>query len=654
MKMKVLEPIKVGKLTIRNRFLMAPMLTQLSSPDGHTTSRMVEHYRRRAAGGVGAITIEIHFVRDDGKVCYSGHRGESGGLPDIGDDSFIPDVARIAQAIHSEGAVCFLQLGHLGKFGRGEILPAVSESSPPVFTPARLKELSTQEVEDYIQLYVDASFRAKQAGCDGVTIHSSHGFFHMQFMSPHSNLREDKWGKDKMLCAKDTVKRIKTKCGQDFPIVYRVSGDEYYGDLGIDDGYGVEDFKKMVPELVTAGVDMLDVTGGTVDTSKWIIPSGQVQPGCFLHLGAAAKSVTKIPVSCVGRINTPELAEKAIQEGMCDMVVLGRALFADPDFVKKLAEGRPEDIRKCLACNHCINYSKTMVEGSTMGSIVKCAVNAEMGRDEEYAIRPKAKNRCKKVFVAGGGPAGMEAARVAAERGHDVTLFEKSDRLGGQMFEASVPPGKTELINLVEYLTTQMKKLNVKVKLKTPLTEEILKKENPQVLVIATGSRPYKPRIQGLERAVLARDILLGKVKAGQNVVIIGGASVGCETACWLVEQGKNVQIIEILPQICSESPILEKFQMIQRLTGSGVCLNCSTSAMEITEKGVVVEALGEKKIIEADTVIIAAGAVSNKELWSVKGSGFVTEFIARVGDATKPGLIVDAIHEASAVARDF
>ncbi|MDD5222951.1 MAG: FAD-dependent oxidoreductase [bacterium] len=654
MALKVLEPIKVGKLTIRNRFLMAPMLTQLSSPDGHTTSRMVDHYRRRAAGGVGAITIEIHFVRDDGKVCYSGHRGESGGLPDIGDDSYIPDVARIVQGIHSEGAVCFLQLGHLGKFGRGEILPAVSESSPPVFTPAILKELSTQEVEDYIQLYVDASFRAKQAGCDGVTVHSSHGFFHMQFLSPHSNRREDKWGKDKTLCAKETVRRIKEKCGQDFPVVYRISGDEFYEDLGIDDGYGVEDFKKMVPELVKAGVDMLDVTGGTVDTNKWIIPSGQVKQGCFLHLGAAAKSVCKIPVSCVGRINTPELAEKAVQEGKCDMVTLGRALFADPDFVKKLAEGRPEEIRRCLACNHCINYSKNLIDGVQKGSIVKCAVNAELGRDEEYAIRPKAKNRLKKVFIAGGGPAGMEAARVATLRGHDVTLFEKSDRLGGQMFEASVPPGKSEMINLVEFLTTQMKKLKVKVKLSTPLTEEILEKEKPEVLVIATGSRPIKPRIPGLEKAVFARDVLLGKVKAGQNVVIVGGALVGCETAAWLREQGKDVQIVEILPQICSESPILEKFTMIQRMTSSGICLNCSTVVVEINDKGVMVESGGERRTIEADTVIIAAGAQSNKELWSVRGSGNVTEFIARVGDATKPGLIVDAIHEASAVARDF
>ena len=653
--MKVLEPIKVGKLTLKNRFLMAPMLTQLSAPDGHTTQRMVDYYRARAAGGIGAITIEIHFVRDDGKVVYSGHRGESGGLPDIGDDSYIPDVNRIADAIHSEGAACFLQLGHLGKFGRGEILPAVSESSPPVFTPANLHELTDEEIDDYIQLYVDGAYRAKQAGVDGVTVHSSHGFFHMQFMSPHSNLREDRWGKDKMLCAKETIKRIKEKCGKDFPVVYRISGDEYYQDIGITDGYGVEQFKEMVPELVGAGIDLLDVTGGTVDTNKWIIPGGTVPQGCFLHLGEAAKSVSKVPVSCVGRINTPELAEKAIQEGKCDIVVLGRAMFADPEFVKKLAEGRPEEIRKCMACNHCINYSKQLVDGAQMGFIVRCAVNPELGREEEYGIRPKAEKRRKKVFIAGGGPAGMEAARVATLRGHDVTLFEKEDRLGGQMFEASVPPGKAELIHLVEYLTTQMKKLNIKVKLNTPLTEEIVEKEKPQVLVIATGSRPFKPKIEGLDKAVLAKDVLLKKVEAGQNVIVIGGASVGCETALWLKEQGKEVQIVEILPQICMDSPILEKFAMIQSLTGCGVCLNCSTTPVSITDKGVVVkDRSGEERTIEADTVVLAAGAVSNKELWSLKQSGHVTEFIARVGDSVKPGLIIDAVHEAAAIARDF
>ncbi|UCD83998.1 MAG: FAD-dependent oxidoreductase [Deltaproteobacteria bacterium] len=651
--MKILEPIKIGKVKLKNRFMKAPMLTQFSAPDGHTTTRMVEHYRRVAAGGVGAIAIEIHFVRDDGKVCYSGNAGSPGGLPDIGDDSYIPDVARIAEAIHQEGSVCFLQMGHLGKFGRAEILPAVSGSVGPVFIPKILHELTDQQVDDYIQLYVDGAYRVKQAGCDGVMIHSAHGFFHQQFMSPYSNKREDRWGQDKMLCAVETVKRIKAKCGKDFPIVYRVSGAEYYEDIGLS-GYGAEELKEMIPRLVEAGIDALDISGGTVDTPWWIIPPGYIDRGCFLHLSEAAKSVCSVPVSVVGRINDPDLAAKAVEEGKCDIVSLGRALYADPDFVKKLTEGRPEDIRKCIACNYCINYSKTFVDGANMGEPVKCAVNSALGREEEHEIHPKAKNRCKKVIIAGGGPAGMEAARVATLRGHDVTIFEKEGYLGGQLLEAAAPPGKSELANLTEYLTTQMKKLKVKVKLNTPLTKEIVEKEKPEVLIIATGSGPYKPDIAGLDRAVLAKDILLKKVEAGEKVVVIGGALVGCETAHFLAVQGKKVTICEILPQIASDVPILEQMRLIQRLMARGIEMHTGVQTKEINDKGVVIVDDGKEKTLEADTVVLAAGVVPVKDLWELKGSGIVTEFIAKIGDANNPGLILNAIHEAACIARDF
>jgi 2,4-dienoyl-CoA reductase-like NADH-dependent reductase (Old Yellow Enzyme family)/thioredoxin reductase len=652
---KCLEPIRIGSVNVKNRFSMAPMDVRLHTHDGYVTDRSVAHYKRMAQGGVGLINLELHVVRPDGAGPYFMD-------PRISDDSYIPGMRRIADAIHSEGAVCQVEIGHFGKFSAAEIPLAVSASVPSLLAPDRaLHEATTEEVEEVLEDYARCAWRAMEAGFDGVMIHGAHGFLPQQFTSPHSNRRTDKWGQDRLLFSSELIKRVKEICRPDFLISYRLSGDEYYQKLYPDvKGYTVDDLPEIVPRLVAAGVDSIDISAGALDVPRYyagpdphLFPNGGY--GGYLPLAAAAKQVSSVPVIVTGMMHDPELIEKALGEGMCDMVGMAKQFLADPDFPKKMAEGRPEDIRRCISCLYCATGGGGLT--SIDNHSVECAINPELGwaREGYHAIRPVSK--AKKVMVAGGGPGGMETARVLKLRGHDVTLYEKSDRLGGQVWSAGVAPGKGDMRYLTDYLATQLRKLDVDVRLNTPVTRDLVEQEGPDALVVATGADQFRPEIPGIDgpNVVMGLDVLLDQAPTGSRVVLIGGEEVACEVADYISEDAdKKVTVTSLLPGFATKGHYAGLLALRNIHSKSVEFIPGVREYLEITREGIVlVDSSGEKRMVEADTVVLAAGARPNNGLANqVRGKGLVRESVFTIGDARSVESLYEAIHEGATVAQ--
>jgi NADPH-dependent 2,4-dienoyl-CoA reductase/sulfur reductase-like enzyme len=481
-------------------------------------------------------------------------------------------------------------------------------------------------------------------------IHGTHGFLPQIFMSPYTNKRADKYGQDRMLFCQELLAGIKAVTGDDYPIIFRIAGDEFLKDIGRD-GYTVEDMKDIAPRLEEAGAAALDITCGTVDTPYWLIPSSYFPKGVILHLPEAVKKVVDIPVLGIGRINTPEMVRMAVEQGKCDIVNLGRAMIADPEFPKKMKEGREDEIRKCIACNTCLSKHTT--------GHVECTLNAAVGREEEYSIRRKAPERRQKVLIVGGGPAGMECARVAAMRGDEVHLYEKQDRLGGQLNLADKSFGKQEIRNVLDYLSVQMDKQGVNVVLGTEVTPELVDELAPDTIVIAVGGVPRIPEIPGIDKphVVLAEDVLESKVDTGEKVVIIGGELVACEVAEILAAKGKNVTLCDVPAgggQLAASMEISAKMGYNKLMAERGIALPLIPNIQfkEITDQGVtVVHPDGREQFVEADTVVIAAGYLANDGLAkTLAGKTWDPPYL--IGDCVKSGRIFGAIHDGARVGR--
>jgi NADH:flavin oxidoreductases, Old Yellow Enzyme family len=629
MGLKLLEPISIGSSRAKNRIVMAPMETRMSTISGDITQGLIDYYAERAKGGAGLIIIENTFVDN---LASRSSLSSSG----LYSDHLIAGKNLLAEAIKENGALAIIQLSHGGRQARegATSYEAVAPSAVMCSVTKRMPHvLNTDEIVEIENAFAEAAYRASQAGFDGVEVHGAHGYLICSFLSPLTNLRSDKYGgslKNRGHFAANILQKIRSKVGKDFIIGYRISASEYIkGGLEPQEAC---DFVASVQE----SINYIHVSAGIYESpSFWAIASTYIPAGQLIPLAHQMKKAVSIPVIAVGSFN-PKLAEQVLQEGKADMIAFGRALIADPFMPKKLAEGRQEDIRPCIRGNEgCISRFSA-------GCAIRCEVNPACGQEAHYRIS-KAKTS-KRVLIAGGGISGMEAARVAALMGHQVTLIEKEKRLGGHMLESTKQEFKANEAELFKWLVTQVGRNGIRILLNTEVTPALIAGEKPDFLILAVGSQYMRPAISGADNALLAGEVLENTSLAGEKVVVAGGGLVGAETALTLAIEKRKVTLLEMTDQIAQKHETGTREALVERLQSQKVCILTGHTVMEIGAKHVVAkDAGGAFLTIEADTVVLATGLVSRayKEL-----AGVIPNTVC-IGDCKEARKIYQCVHEA-------
>jgi 2,4-dienoyl-CoA reductase-like NADH-dependent reductase (Old Yellow Enzyme family)/thioredoxin reductase len=627
---KLFESIKVSGIELKNRIVFPPMTTGFEEK-GEVTEKSLNFYTPLAKGGAGLIIV------GDVSVTFA-----IAPQPALYDDKFIPGLRTLTQSVQAYGAKISPQIFHQ-PFDFAEIMKLPREQAF-----AKMREVSDtfQNILtlDQIQViqdkFVSAAQRAIAAGFDMLQVHG--GQLIGQFVSPFLNERTDSYGgnlENRARFALEIVSRIKDVLGSDIPIDYKLTISRPNQGKS---GPPLDEAKKFAKWLVDAGVDSLHVCTANHGGIHHIIPPLGSKPyGCNADLAEAIKEAVNVPITTVGRIIDPEFAEILISEGQADLVAVGRGLLADPEWPIKAKEGKYEDIRKCIMCN------QGCTDNLLSGQSICCSINATLGNETTSQIT-KARNS-KHVLIVGGGPGGMETARVAAIRGHKVTLMEKADTLGGQLNLASISPHKEEMNLITQYLVSQVNKLGIDVQPGKEVTAAMLAKMRPDVVVMATGAIPLIPNISGAKgkNVTTAWDVLAGKVRTGKHVIVVGGGSVGCETAEFLAKSDKEVTIVEMLDTIGKDmSPTVIPFFM-ERIKQYGIKVMMKHKLEEITEHGITTtDEHQHKHTFEADTVILAMGAQPNDEL--VKELQKTGVEVYAIGDCAHDPTrkLVDAIHE--------
>ena len=678
---KLFEPVRIGQMHIRNRIVMPGMNTGLSTEDGYVTQQMKDYYEERAKGGVGLIIVEIN--------CVDFPRGKAVVRQlAIDDDKFIPGLRELAQVIQKHGAKAALGLHHAGNAAKQAITHLQPVGPSAIARPGGEvpRELTTSEIGNLVGHFAKAAKRAKGAGFDGVEIHAAHAYLIAQFLSSAWNRREDNYGgalNNRARFLLEILQAIREVVGKSYPVWCRINGEEN----GIPDGITLREAQDLAKMLEEAGADAINVSA-----SALTMPSHRpyfFPPGWAAHLAAGVKKVVDVPVMAVGRLG-PELGERLLREGKADFIVMGRPLRVDPELPNKVASGRIDDIIPCIACNAC--DSKTPRPNDER----LCAVNAAIGREREYKITLAKKKR--QVLIIGGGPAGMEAARVAALRGHKVSLLTKEPRLGGLLTIASLV--NTEIYNLNKYLIAQIKKLGVKVILGREVTLSLIDDLKPDAIILATGATPLLPDIPGIDGGnVLSHSLFQTKVSDqlkkllsirqriswrefilslgavalrlfgvsfvrwllglgigfGKRIVIIGNELAGCEMAEFFNQKGKRVTVVELPESIIAGEmpkpmPTLRQY-LLFRLAQRGVPMLTNVKIEEVAPKGLVISTKeGERQTIPADIIVLTPGLRPNTQLFQGLKDKAYEVYVA--GDCSKPSGILEAIDDGARIAR--
>jgi 2,4-dienoyl-CoA reductase-like NADH-dependent reductase (Old Yellow Enzyme family)/thioredoxin reductase len=633
---KLFAPAAIGAMQLKNRIVMTPMGTNMAA-GGYVNRKILDHYEARARGGIGLIVVEVTGVDSPtGK--------NTADMLMLDNDKYISGMTELADTIHKYGAKAVLQISHTGRGARSKITGVQPVAPSAVAMPFSSaigyggelpRELTIAEIKAIEEKYADAAGRAKKAGFDGVMLHGTGYYLIAQFVSSTANIRQDEYGGDLSKRARfplEVIEAVKEKVGSDFPLLYKMSALE----MGQGAGLTLDEGQKLAVMLQNAGVDALELAGMIWGVDLSMEPPPGEPRNMGLMLSPFIKSVVRIPVIAEGRID-PEAGDKAIAEGKADFIGFGRGLLADPQLPEKALAGKFDEIRPCIGCGRCTDNQ--LMKGKGVMCSVNPAVGNEAGKFEITKVE-----RAKKVTVIGGGPAGMEAARVAALRGHRVILYEREARLGGQLNQAVVPPHKSNLVAYLNYLKRQMSQDNINVHAGTEATADMVRKVKPDAVIIATGVVPAKLDIPGADKpSVLhARDVLDGK-ETGVKVAIIGGGLVGCETAEFLQKQGKQITIIEMLDEIAGKMVYAQKTILEARLKAAGVNIITGVRCKNITDGGLVVTTkTGEEMQIYADSIIISVGDRPNKSI-ERELRGLVSE-IYTAGDCVKPEGIAEAV----------
>ncbi len=656
MKDPLLQPIKIGNLTLKNRIYLPAMHLNMAV-EYEVTDQLVDFYAERARGG--ASMIAVGFATIDKLSAGSSNIGAH-------KDEFIPGLKRLADAIKDNGSLAAVQLNHAGKnnfsfmIGETAVAPSAIQARMTRETPRALEH---DEILQIIQSFGEAALRVKKAGYDAVEVLAGTGYLISSFLSPLTNIRTDEWGgsfQNRMKFGTEVMKAIKAATGDDYPLIVRINGNDL-----MSGGLGRNEMQAFAGELVAVGVDALNINVGWHEAR---IPQivASVPRGVFGYLARGIKDRVDVPVIASHRINDPGTAREMIADGLCDLVAMGRPLIADPDLPNKVSQGRENEIMHCIACAQgCFDHLFEL-------KFVQCLCNPRAGREKETVIE-KAENS-KKVMVIGGGAAGMSAALSARERGHEVVLYEKADKLGGQLYLAAAPPGREEFNELAVDLAERIRVNGIRTELNREVDESVISREKPDHIVLATGGKPLNLPIPGadLPHVVQAWDVLLNKVITGTNVVVIGGGAVGVETALFLAEKGtlsgdtikflllnevepvedlrelaikgtKNITVLEMLEKAGKDIGRSTRWVMMGDLSRYGVSTRTETKALEITEKGVRIECDGKTEEIAADTVVMATGSAPENGLRETLDKMAINYDV--IGDANQIALAYDAIY---------
>jgi 2-enoate reductase len=626
---KLFEPISIRNLEVKNRIVLAPLnLSNMYPPtEGTIPQRVIDYYVERTKGGVGLIITGVSKVENE----IENYQKDNVRIWPVITPSGLPGLSEIADRIHSLGGRIFVQLSAgPGRVAKGDVIdsgftPVSASPNPAYFRPnVTCRELKTGEVDRMVEAFGRAAQMVAAVGIDGVEIHGHEGYLIDQFITPLWNKRSDKYGGDLMGRLRfpiEILRVIRKTVGDSFPVTLRVGIKHFVrepwksslkSDGFVEAGRDVEESIEVVKVLEEHGYDAFHMDTGCYDAFYWAHPPTYQPEACGVDLLRGAKNAVNVPIIAVNKLGNPKTAEEILQKGIADMVALGRPLLADPQWPNKVRGNREEDIRPCIGCHEgCFRLPAVQRKPTS------CSVNPSCGKEAQYPLTIS--QHVRKILVIGGGVAGMEAARVAAQRGHGVVLFEKNGHLGGHLREASVPDFKNDLKKLLGWYERQMKQLEIEVHMKTEVTAPMVKDADCDLTILATGSMPYFPDIPGIQKPSVTTccEVLSGEKEVGKNVVILGGGLEGCETAVWLAQKGKSVCVVEVLEDVATDLHLPNREMLLDMMEDGGIEILTESTVAEVVDDGVVLsEKASEGKFVACENVIVGVGLKSVRDLY--------------------------------------